>query len=308
MFLVSHFASPAKLAPSVAPPPGCLDSQSPAYVRLPQGVSNEVSRNSSLTPRGFPMSEPAQVLCDYLARGGRGRALRWTTSQRAPPGLPAPCPPKVSSGDESMCSTTASSLGALHSASEEEVFALSRQSSDDSSAEVAPASKQQPTGKALTTLIIRNLPECCAREHVIDLLEQHDLRVSCDFLYLPVDFNTGKTLGYVFLNFVTAEAAELCYQHVNGEPASLCGEGEGEDTGGGATYEVSWTSGQQGLNANIRRYRNNPVMHESVPDKYKPMLFSKGERIPFPAPRRDIRCPQDNVERTRAGGASIAAS
>jgi len=179
----------------------------------------------------------------------------------------------------------------------EEEGVLSSASSNDGSAEAAPASKSQSAGKkSLTTIIIKNLPEWYTRERIIALLEQHGLRARCNFLYLPVDLNTGKTLGYVILNFLTTDAAELCNTCVNREQVSLCGE-FGRSSAG-ASYEAVWASTQQGLRANIRRYRDNAVMHSSVPDEYKPILLSEGERIPFPPPRRSIRRPLDRVERT----------
>ena len=40
---------------------------------------------------------------------------------------------------------------------------------------------------------------------------------------------------------------------------------------------MNWSHPYQGLDAHIERYRNSPVMHEDVPDEYKPM---SGPRIP----------------------------
>jgi len=84
---------------------------------------------------------------------------------------------------------------------------------------------------------------------------------------------------------------------------SLCGECG--SSGAGTAYEAVWATCQQGLAACIRRYRENAVMHSSVPDEYKPMLLSEGERIPFPAPRREVRRPLDYVERTCTAADSI---
>jgi hypothetical protein len=57
--------------------------------------------------------------------------------------------------------------------------------------------------------------------------------------------------------------------------------------------EVVWSRGldRQGLQANIDRYRNSPVMHSIVPDEFKPVLFSCGRRIPFPRPSEKLEAP-----------------
>merc|ERR1712080_58537 len=48
---------------------------------------------------------------------------------------------------------------------------------------------------------------------------------------------------------------------------------------------VSWSTPLQGLAANIERYRNSPVMHQDVPDHFKPLLFKCGQPVRFPRPR-----------------------
>jgi hypothetical protein len=56
---------------------------------------------------------------------------------------------------------------------------------------------------------------------------------------------------------------------------------------------VSWSNPHQGLESNIDRYRNSPVMHKDVPDAYKPCVFDcEGMRISLPAPTKRVRCPR----------------
>merc|ERR1711916_258740 len=47
-----------------------------------------------------------------------------------------------------------------------------------------------------------------------------------------------------------------------------------------------------GVEDNIERYRNSPVMHEAVPAQYKPLLFDGGVPVAFPAPTKSIRFPR----------------
>lgn len=55
---------------------------------------------------------------------------------------------------------------------------------------------------------------------------------------------------------------------------------------------VNWSHPYQGLESHIERYRNSPVMHEDVPDDYKPMVFHNAERIPFPPPTKKLKVPR----------------
>merc|ERR1719487_1853703 len=55
------------------------------------------------------------------------------------------------------------------------------------------------------------------------------------------------------------------------------------------TCEVSWSQPQQGLSEHIERYRNSPVIHESIPVEYKPRLFQNGREVPFPPPTKFIK-------------------
>ncbi|KAI3989142.1 hypothetical protein MKX01_033178 [Papaver californicum] len=78
-----------------------------------------------------------------------------------------------------------------------------------------------------TTLMIRNIPSKYTREMLMNLLEEHckevnemgetdseddireDERLSAfDFLYLPIDFETGCNKGYAFVNMINSSGAE----------------------------------------------------------------------------------------------------
>lgn len=104
-----------------------------------------------------------------------------------------------------------------------------------------------------------------------------------DFVYLPVDFARGCGLGYAFVNLVGTSvvpdfrAAFDGYCNWSLRTSKVC--------------QVTWSNRGQGLKANTKRYRNSPVMHDSVRDEFKPCLFSGGLRMPFPAPNRPLRRP-----------------
>jgi len=135
-----------------------------------------------------------------------------------------------------------------------------------------------------TTVMVRNIPPGYTRNKLTDLLDSKGMSGQYDFVYMPMNFRTKASFGYAFVNLVSPEAAEECHTKFNGfkdwglESDKIC--------------EVSWSDMHQGLDAHIERYRNSPVMHTSVPDEYKPVMFSEGKRIEFPPPSKKIRQPR----------------
>lgn len=109
--------------------------------------------------------------------------------------------------------------------------------------------------------------------------------------YLPMDFKNMVGLGYCFVNLVDPEEAQRFRKHFEGfhrwGPAVSSEE----------ACEVTWSNALQGRDAHVDRYRNSPVMHESMPDEAKPMLFKLGERVLFPEPTKRIRAPKLNTQK-----------
>lgn len=137
---------------------------------------------------------------------------------------------------------------------------------------------------AQTTVMLRNIPNRYTQGHLVDLLAENGFRSCFNFVYLPMDFRNGVNLGYAFVNLVThneAMRAMNVFQSFSAwyyESNKVC--------------EVSWAHPHQGLEEHVERYRNSPVMHQSMPDDYKPMLFHNGVRIPFLPPTKAIRAPK----------------
>merc|ERR1719316_2155344 len=144
----------------------------------------------------------------------------------------------------------------------------------------------QPHGaaSAFTTLMLRNLPNSYTRDMLIKLLDQEGLQGSYDLVFLPVDFRSLASLGYGFVTFTSNENAERA-------KAKLQGFSSWEITSP-KECEVAWGSALQGRSAHIKHYRNSPVMHKSVPECCKPVLFKGGVRQAFPAPTKQIRPPR----------------
>lgn len=142
---------------------------------------------------------------------------------------------------------------------------------------------EQPKGEP-TTVMLRNIPNRYTQSMLLEVLIEQGFRGLYDFVYLPMDFRNGVNLGYAFVNLMTHEDA-LHFMYVfQGfskwfvDSVKVC--------------EVSWAHPHQGRQEHVERYRNSPVMHASMPDEYKPMVFKKGMRVPFPAPTKVIRAPK----------------
>lgn len=136
----------------------------------------------------------------------------------------------------------------------------------------------------LTTVMFRNVPNNYSRLLLQQLLDSEGFKGKYDFVYLPMDFKSSASLGYAFVNLINEEEAER-----------LKGAFEGFSRWAMPSQKVcnvDWSSPFQGLDSHIERFRNSPVMHESVPDEHKPALFADGQRRPFPPPTRKLRVPR----------------
>jgi len=135
-----------------------------------------------------------------------------------------------------------------------------------------------------TTVMIRNMPNNYTREMLRDLVDSLGFAGTYDFAYLPVDFQSQAGLGYAFINFATVADALLCFERFEGfsnwkvPSEKVC--------------TVTWSSPTQGLAAHIERYKNSPVMHQSLPDEWKPVLLQQGMRVAFPPPSKPIKTPK----------------
>lgn len=131
--------------------------------------------------------------------------------------------------------------------------------------------------------------------------------------FAEVKFLTGIPFGHAFVNFISPSASH--------EFRCLAAEFEKQE------LILSWAD-VQGLEEQIKRYRNSPVMHRgqglarvltsrvgcqaapdlaesslprhrNVPEAYKPIIFKDGVRMPFPAPSEWIKPPKIRMCRQR---------
>jgi hypothetical protein len=140
--------------------------------------------------------------------------------------------------------------------------------------------------------MLRNLPNNYSRAMLLELLDSEGFARQYDFFYLPMDFKSRASLGYAFVNLVSQEQAARFRTHFDGFARWVLPSQK--------VCSVSWSTPYQGLEAHVERFRNSPVMHEGVPDEYKPAVFVDGEFAPFPLPTKKVRAPRVRREHGRA--------
>lgn len=66
------------------------------------------------------------------------------------------------------------------------------------------------------TMMIRNIPYRYKQQELMEELEGLGFEGSFDFFFTPTDFSSMRTLGYAFINFVSAEWAMRCQNELEG--------------------------------------------------------------------------------------------
>lgn len=133
---------------------------------------------------------------------------------------------------------------------------------------------------AITTVMLRNLPRGYTRTDLVKTLNKHGYVGLYNFVYMPFDFKIKQCMGYAFVNMTSGEQAQHLIEKFDNQrlwPRSaslkLCNAG---------------LSHTQGLEANVQRFRNSPVMGDDVPESFKPALFDGDKQVPFPRPTRAL--------------------
>jgi len=128
----------------------------------------------------------------------------------------------------------------------------------------------------ITTIRVRNLPGEWRRDDFTKLLLSKGYCGCFDFVYMPMNFRSGANFGYAFVNLQSPLQASKLVEDLRCEG-----------------FDGAPASAQQGLAANIRKWRNDSVMHGIVPEYCKPVLHNaEGKRIPFPSPTGKISKPR----------------
>jgi hypothetical protein len=149
---------------------------------------------------------------------------------------------------------------------------------------------------ARTTVVLRNLPSQLSRSEFVTILKDAGFSEQYDFLYLPTNFRNMTAFGYAIVNFTDPADAQAALEHFQGTNV------DGQDV------IAEWSKSQQGYDDLVCRYRNSPVMHNSVPDKHKPILLSRGHLQSFPPPTEPLQPPRKFaiIEDSGFGGGRVS--
>lgn len=135
-----------------------------------------------------------------------------------------------------------------------------------------------------TTVMLRNLPNNYTRAMLLRMLDNEGFSGMYNFLYLPIDFKTQACLGYAFVNLVDHSQVVNFWTKFSGFSNWVLPSKK--------VCSVGWSGPHQGFEAHVERYRSSPVMHPSVPDECKPVIFEQGIRVSFPGPTKTPRLPR----------------
>jgi hypothetical protein len=147
----------------------------------------------------------------------------------------------------------------------------------------ASAKDFQTSNNRLANIILRNIPTGFTREMLLSLLDSEGFEACYEFVYLPCDFVSESSLGYAFVIMITSDEAKRAIAHFKGY--------RDWNLASNKVCETCWGREGADLQWHVERYRNSPVMHRSVQEKFRPALFRDGVQVAFPPPTRQIEAP-----------------
>jgi len=156
----------------------------------------------------------------------------------------------------------------------------------------AAAASGQPT-----TVMLRNIPNQYSREKLCKRLDSQGFEGVYDFLYLPIDRNSERNMGYAFINFRSQNACTEFARCFSGKLASECLPGYKSNKV--CEVRVAEVQGQQ---ANLEKMTSpNFFQHLADHEEWQPVFFDeKGERMPLAA-RDHLEAQDGHGKRNRAG-------
>jgi hypothetical protein len=141
--------------------------------------------------------------------------------------------------------------------------------------------------KKPTTVSLKKLPANCTLSVMVATLDREGFSGYFDFVHVPVNFKTHESVGYAQVNLLDHAFSEMFCQHFQGFTNWATATNTCEH---GCVADV--TAANQGIDALIDRYRNSALMHDSIPEEYKPALFRHGIRVQFPPPTIRLKAPR----------------
>ena len=125
-----------------------------------------------------------------------------------------------------------------------------------------PVSKIPSEFRGKTTVMIRNIPTRFTQESLLWVICDEFSESCMDFFYLPIDFKTGKNLGYCFINFTNSEFLMSFMRLFESRKLNANSE---------KLLSVSLAK-IQGLEKNFNLFKVSAVM-TVAPPKFRPMVI-----------------------------------
>ena len=135
--------------------------------------------------------------------------------------------------------------------------------------------RSAPVQDARTTLWITNVPEWYNQEGFLSCLDDVcGFRGKYDFFYLPLDFETSRSVGYAFVNVIDLSDVPLFQEFFDGYD---WGSSEFEPS------KINYAR-DQGKEMLIRKWINSSIMDRPI--EFQPLIFAssgprRGENEPF---------------------------
>ena len=138
-----------------------------------------------------------------------------------------------------------------------------------------PAPPFPPAQVPITTYMIRNIPTRFTSVTFVRLLEDYGFGNKFNFLYIPIDFRSGKNLGYAFINFLDPKdgVAFVHKFHSSRLPVSTSKK----------ILEIL-PSRRQGFAENIALFRTSDLLSSVSLPHYKPLIATAdtgGQLVPL---------------------------
>lgn len=289
VWLHSHSGSSSPREPAAAQPPSDFD-------RL-LSENNRLALENRLLKENRRLAEENQQLAK-LAEANNAAAAQRKSSKERPmeqsamlaPTMQQPnvatwwAPPQVTTSLSQLQQSLVPMSDVAFSDGTQQSLWASSPSVPRRAAATAPQIDCEIPEAERTTVMWRNLPNNYSRAMLIALLDGEGFSGMYDFLYLPIDFKSRACLGYAFINLVSPTVVPAFWNRFHGYSSWILPSRK--------VSSVTWSGPHQGCESHVARYRNSPVMHDTVPDEYKPVVFTNGVRMAFPLATKQPRAPR----------------
>jgi hypothetical protein len=124
----------------------------------------------------------------------------------------------------------------------------------------------------VTTVMVRNIPTRFTSVSLLSVLDEAGFMGTYSFFYLPMDFRTGKNMGYCFINFLTPDLARLFANIFHGTRLGV--------TTSHKVLQVT-ASKRQGLKENVALFKGSDLLNSCSLPFFKPFVLVGGELLPL---------------------------